>query len=166
MGFFGPGLRFIETISSIHDKPELYPFPAEEAEHLEVEMVWNHYQHGAFQTELGDWQASYDCFTSALRCRTEAAAKGYTGLPREFVIHGGIGNGCHGLGRHIEAERYYQKALELQPENVPFDVYEVLICHSLMAQGQPRFAEANQRLELFIERRKEMYGPDDTVDFM
>jgi tetratricopeptide (TPR) repeat protein len=129
-------------------------------------MVWNHYQHGAIQTELGDWQASYDCFTSALKCRAEAVEKGYQGLPREFVMHGGVGNACNGLGRHVEAERYYQKALDLQPDNVPFEVYEVNICLSLLAQGQHRYAEASRRCQEFVMRREEWYGQDDTVDFM
>ena len=131
-------------------------------------MVWNYYTHGCIQTELGDWQAAYDYFTAALNCRIAAVKKEYQGLPRELVIHGGLGNASNGLGRHVEAERNYLKSLELfhQLADIPFEVYEVNICLCLLAQGPHRIAEASKMAESFIQRREEAYGLDDTVDFV
>lgn len=166
VNFFGPGLRFIETINAIHNQPKIRPIVPGGAECLEVEMVWNHYQHGSIQTELGNFQESYNCFRSALDCREVAAAKGYIGLPRLYAIYGGLGNSYNGLGLQAESEEYYKRSLKLKPDSEDFSNYEINICGSLWAQGQPRLAEASKRLEDFIRRRTQMYGEEDTVNYL
>ncbi|EED22769.1 hypothetical protein TSTA_062560 [Talaromyces stipitatus ATCC 10500] len=138
----------------------------EMTECLEVEVVWNHYQHACIHTDLGNFMESLTYFQKALELYKAATNNHRRGLPRLYVIYGGLGNSYSGLRRQVDAEEYYTKCLELKPNSTKFSNYELNICRALYDQGPARYAEASERVEEFIRRREQEYGKEDTRDYL
>lgn len=155
------------TINEICDHKERLEAGLEVREGLEVEAIWNHYQHACLHTDLGNFNESLTYFERCLELYNAAPESRKSECIMAYVIYGGIGNSYNGLRRQVQAEEYYKKSLEVMPEGImAFNNYELSICRALYDQGPQRFAEASSRVEEIIRRREDAYGPDDHEHYL
>ena len=128
------------------------------------EAVELHYTHACIATELPDFTMALKHFEKAKQHYDEMINSGLALDGYEYVLWGGIANSLNGLGRDEEAEPNYRKALELKPATRKWSSYEVNLARCLFAQG--KLDEAKTRLEDFLKRRTEVFGENDTEDYL
>ncbi|KAJ5135451.1 uncharacterized protein N7515_004729 [Penicillium bovifimosum] len=131
-------------------------------EHISV-----HYTHARIATLFGDFRKARKHANKALECYYSGMADpSFVINYPVWIIWGARAEAMSGL--HVDhngtAKRYYRQALELKPSSVKFSACELDLCRCLFELG--RWREPIERLEAFIEHRAELFGPDDSGDYL
>ncbi|KAI2616843.1 hypothetical protein GGR54DRAFT_641435 [Hypoxylon sp. NC1633] len=133
---------------------------------MDWKMIALHTNHvsGSIATETGEFEKSLEEFTGSLAYVRELIDAELIHRPdvREAQAIGGIANSFSGLGKHLQAEKYYRESISLWKADT-YPVYRILLGRPLLAQN--KLQEASDWLEMVLREREEKYEKDSTIDY-
>ena len=159
--FFDHSLSLLDTIEEFLSSKNRRQINATESQ-LAREEIEIYYSHACVETETGRFKTSLDYFQRGYELCQRLASQSTKEL--EFALLGGIANSLNGLGRNTESEEKYQECLRIKDPNEEFSIYEVNLCRCQWSGG--KLDEASRGLEVFLQRRRGVFGEDDTEDFL